>query len=215
MLTVIPNVFAYERRPNALPKVEDLEGRVEREESVGIQRLNDLTYKHILDLYTCTECGRCSDNCPAYITGKMLSPKHLTLALRDHLYATENDMFGSESMVTEPSDHSPRPPKPNDASEPIHTFPPAPEGGYFVGERVADLIPNIVHPDVIWGCTSCRACEEQCPVMISYVDKIVGMRREEVMMKNEFPSQLQGAFNGIETNGNPWNISAMDRGNLG
>ncbi len=212
VLTVIPNVFAYERRPNALPKVEDLEGKVEREESLGINRLSDLTYTHILDLYTCTECGRCSDNCPAYITGKMLSPKHLTLALRDHLYATEKEMFGAEALVAEPSDAPAPPPKPSDASEPIHANPPAPEGGYFAGETVVDLVPNILNPDVIWGCTSCRACEEQCPVMISYVDKIIGMRREEVMMKNEFPSQLQGAFNGIETNGNPWNISAMDRG---
>jgi Fe-S oxidoreductase len=212
VLTVIPNVFAYDQRPNALPKVEDLEGKVEREESLGINRLTDLTYKHIMDLYTCTECGRCSDNCPAYITGKKLSPKHLTLAIRDHLYATEKDMFGKNALVQEPSDGPAAPPKPSDAEEAIHTFPEAPEGAYFVGETVVDLVPNILHPDVIWGCTSCRACEEQCPVMISYVDKIIGMRREEVMMKNEFPGELQGAFNGIETNGNPWNISAMDRG---
>ena len=104
VLTVIPNVFAYERRPAALPKVDDLEGKVEREESLGINQLKDLTYKHIMDLYTCTECGRCSDNCPAYITGKMLSPKHLTLAIRDHLYATEKDMFGKDALVEEPSD---------------------------------------------------------------------------------------------------------------
>ncbi len=211
VLTVIPNVFAYERRPNALPKVDDLEGKVEREESLGINRLSDLTYKHIMDLYTCTECGRCSDNCPAYITGKKLSPKHLTLAIRDHLYATEKEMFGKDALVEEPSDTPAAEPKPSSAEEPIHTFPAAPEGAYFVGETVVDLVPNILHPDVIWGCTSCRACEEQCPVMISYVDKIIGMRREEVMMKNEFPGELQGAFNGIETNGNPWNISAMDR----
>ncbi len=210
VLTVMPNVFAYDRRPNALPKVEDLEGKVEREESLGLNRLGDLTYSHILDLYTCTECGRCSDNCPAYITGKMLSPKHLTLAIRDHLYATEKQMFGKETLVEEPSDSPSAAPK--SEPEPLHTFPAAPEGGYFVSETVVDLVPNILHPDVIWGCTSCRACEEQCPVMISYVDKIIGMRREEVMMKNEFPGELQGAFNGIETNGNPWNISAMDRG---
>lgn len=211
VLTVMPNVFAYDRRFNALPKVEDLEGKVEREESLGINRLSDLTYKHIMDLYTCTECGRCSDNCPAYITGKKLSPKHLTLAIRDHLYATEKDMFGKDALVEEPADTAAPPPKPSQGEEPIHTFPAAPEGGYFVGETVVDLVPNIIHPEVIWGCTSCRACEEQCPVMISYVDKIIGMRREEVMMKNEFPGELQGAFNGIETNGNPWNISAMDR----
>ena len=212
VLTVIPNVFAYDRRPNALSKVDDLEGKVEREESLGINRLTDLTYKHIMDLYTCTECGRCSDNCPAYITGKKLSPKHLTLAIRDHLYATEKDMFGKDSLVEEPSDAPEASPEPSQGDEPIHTFPAAPAGAYFVGETVVDLVPNILHPDVIWGCTSCRACEEQCPVMISYVDKIIGMRREEVMMKNEFPSELQGAFNGLETNGNPWNLSAMDRG---
>jgi len=211
VLTVIPNVFAYDRRPQALPKVEDLEGKVEREESLGLNRITDLTYKHIMDLYTCTECGRCSDNCPAYITNKMLSPKHLLLALRDHLYATEKDMFGKDALVEEPGDAPAEPPKPSSGEEPIHTFPSAPEGGYFVGNTVVDLVPNIIHPDVIWGCTSCRACEEQCPVMISYVDKIIGMRREEVMMKNEFPGELQGTFNGIETNGNPWNISAMDR----
>ena len=178
VLTVIPNVFAYDQRPNALPKVEDLEGKVEREESLGINQLTDLTYKHIMDLYTCTECGRCSDNCPAYITNKKLSPKHLTLALRDHLYATEQAMFGKDALVAEPSDAPAEAPKRSDGEEPIHIFPQAPEGAYFVGDTVVDLVPNILHPDVIWGCTSCRACEEMCPVMISFVDKIVGMRRE-------------------------------------
>ena len=74
-----------------------------------------------------------------------------------------------------------------------------------------DLVPNVIHPDVLWGCTSCRACEEQCPVLISYVDKIVEMRRNLVMIKNEFPHELQKPFNGMETNGNPWNLSRMDR----
>ncbi|MBC7171690.1 MAG: (Fe-S)-binding protein, partial [Polyangiaceae bacterium] len=183
---------------------------VEREEPVGIAKLEDLTYKHILDLYTCTECGRCSDNCPAYITDKMLSPKHLTLAIRDHLYDTEQAMFGSKDEVANPAAES-APTEPSGEADPLHTFPRAPEGGYFTSDVPVELVPNIIHPDVIWGCTSCRACEEQCPVMITYVDKIIGMRRDQVMMKNEFPHELQTAFNGIETNGNPWNISAMDR----
>ncbi|MCA9574199.1 MAG: (Fe-S)-binding protein, partial [Myxococcales bacterium] len=209
IITVIPNVFAYQRRHNALPKVEDLEGKVEREESLGINQISDLTYKGILDLYTCTECGRCSDNCPAFITNKKLSPKHLTLALRNHLYDTEEAMFGKGDTVTDPKDDAA--PAPSDDVVEMHGNPPPPEGAYFESSQVVDLVPNILHPDVIWACTSCRACEEQCPVMITYVDKIIGMRREEVMMKNEFPAQLQTAFNGIETNGNPWNISAMDR----
>ena len=210
IITVIPNVFAYQRRKNALPTVQDIEGKVEREETLGINRISDLSYKGIMDLYTCTECGRCSDNCPAYITNKKLSPKHLTLALRDHLYDTEEAMFGKDSTVTVPQDNAPAQDS-SENGEPMRANPPAPEGGYFQNNQVVDLVPNIIHPDVIWACTSCRACEEQCPVMITYVDKIIGMRREEVMMKNDFPAQLQTAFNGIETNGNPWNISAMDR----
>ena len=79
ILTVVPNVFSGDVAPKgALPLVEDLEGKVEREEPVGIATVRDLSWKHVLDLYTCTECGRCSDNCPAYTTGKKLSPKHLT-----------------------------------------------------------------------------------------------------------------------------------------
>ena len=81
-----------------------VEGKVEREESLGINKITDLTYKGILDLYTCTECGRCSDNCPAFITNKKLSPKHLTLALRNHLYDTEEAMFGKGDTVTDPKD---------------------------------------------------------------------------------------------------------------
>ncbi|MFW5920207.1 MAG: (Fe-S)-binding protein, partial [Polyangiales bacterium] len=98
-----------------------------------------------------------------------------------------------------------------DGKEELHTNPPAPEGGYFMNDEPVDLVPNIIDPDVIWACTTCRACEEFCPVMISYVDKIVGMRREQLMIKNEFPAELAGAMQGMETNGNPWNISAMDR----
>ncbi|MEZ4249183.1 MAG: (Fe-S)-binding protein [Polyangiales bacterium] len=99
ILSVMPNVFAYDRQPNALPKVEDIEGKLERDEALGIKTIRDLTHTQILDLYTCTECGRCSDNCPAFITDKKLSPKHLTLALRDHLYASEYAMFGKNDDV--------------------------------------------------------------------------------------------------------------------
>lgn len=214
ILTVMPNVFAYDPKPAALPKVEDMEGKIEREEALGIKTIRDLTYTDILDLYTCTECGRCSDNCPAYVTDKVLSPKHLTLALRDHLYASEYSMFGKDDDVQRPQD-APRAggtELETDEKEPLHTFPHAPEDAYFLQDAAdVEILPHILHPDVIWSCTSCRACEEQCPVMISYVDKIVGMRREEVMMKGEFPPDLQRAFNGIERNGNPWNVSNMDR----
>jgi Fe-S oxidoreductase len=215
VITNFPNVFASRVGPvGRLPMVEDLEGKVEREEPVGTAKITDLSWKQVLDLYTCTECGRCSDNCPAYTTGKKLSPKHLTLALRDHLYASEGRLI-TDLGVTNPTAKAEKKGEEGEeaAKEVLHTNPPAPEGGYFTTGADVDLVPNIIDPDVIWACTSCRACEEQCPVMITYVDKIVQMRRDQVMIKNEFPPDLQKPFRGIETNGNPWNLSAMDRAN--
>jgi Fe-S oxidoreductase len=74
-----------------------------------------------------------------------------------------------------------------------------------------DLVDGVIKPEVLWACTSCRACEEQCPVLISYVDKIVGMRRSLVTMKGEFPNELNKPFQAMETNGNPWNLARIDR----
>jgi Fe-S oxidoreductase len=213
IITNMPNVFATRLEPvGKLPNVPDIEGKVEREEPIGVAKITDLSWKQMLDLYTCTECGRCSDNCPAYTTGKKLSPKHLTLALRDHLYASEGRLI-ADSGVTDPGAKKEAASEEEPKKEVLHTTPPAPEGGYFTTGADVELVPNIIDPDVIWACTSCRACEEQCPVMITYVDKIVQMRRDQVMIKNEFPPDLQKPFRGIETNGNPWNLSAMDRAN--
>ena len=213
IITNWPNVFAARVGPvGRLPMVEDLEGKVEREEPVGYNKITDLSWKQMLDLYTCTECGRCSDNCPAYTTGKKLSPKHLTLALRDHLYASEGRLI-TDLGVGDPQKPAAKAEEGEAGKEVLHTNPPAPEGGYWTTGADVDLVPNIIDPEVIWACTSCRACEEQCPVMITYVDKIVQMRRDQVMIKNEFPPDLQKPFRGMETNGNPWNLSAMDRAN--
>ncbi len=150
---------------------------------VGVGRIHHFSWKAILDFYTCTECGRCSENCPAHRTGKILSPKHLTLALRDHLYSREDEVLALK------------------------------HGGETAKKTIApvNLISDVIHPDVLWACTTCRACEEQCPVLISYVDKIVDMRRNLVLVRGEFPTELQKPFNGMETNGNPWNLSRMDR----
>ncbi len=221
VITAIPNVFLRSLKPagrlepmakTAEQLMETVGAAAEAPDPlalpIGIARIEHFTWKSILDFYTCTECGRCSDNCPAHRTGKVLSPKHLTLALRDHLYAREDEF--------------------------IHQGPPDDGAGTAPGEAEAlaggageeagagsqeaksrpaaiDLVPNVVHPDVLWACTSCRACEEQCPVLISYVDKIIDMRRNLVMVKGEFPSQLAKPFQGMESNGNPWNLSRMDR----
>jgi Fe-S oxidoreductase len=203
IITSAPNVFFQPLEPaGKLPDLDDIEGKMEREERIGVQRVEHLTWKQALDLYTCTECGRCSDNCPAYTTGKKLSPKHLTLALRDHLYDLEPHFIGSAGIDSE---------RPADGEEKeVHGDPP--EDAYFRKAESVDLIPDVVAPEVIWACTTCRACEEQCPVQISYVDKIVEMRRHEMMVKNAFPKDLEKAFRAMETNGNPWNLPAVDRG---
>lgn len=195
------NVFTEPLDPKGkLPDVDDIEGKVEREEPIGISRPEHLTWKHILDLYTCTECGRCSDNCPAFTTGKKLSPKHFTLALRDHLYDLEPHYLGTHGIEAPDQEVL--------KSAKAHGWP----EGYHRTREVVDLVGDVIHPEVIWACTTCRACEEQCPVNISYVDKIVEMRRHEMMIKNEFPHELQNAFQAMEVNGNPWNLPAMDRG---
>ncbi|MET0391274.1 MAG: (Fe-S)-binding protein [Polyangiales bacterium] len=205
VLTSIPNVFATPLVQTKLPTTADLEGKVEREEVIGLAKITDLSWKDVLDLYTCTECGRCSDNCPAYTTEKKLSPKHVTLALRDHLYACEPLIVYRGTSAEGP------PPSADTLQRPEMHHADPPRDAYFTPDQVIELIPNVLEPDVVWACTTCRACEEQCPVMISYVDKFVQMRRHLVMLKNEFPAELMKPFNGIETNGNPWNMSAMDR----
>ena len=216
IITVLPNIFLRRQTPPGnLIKTEDLEGKVEREEPVGRVKITDVTWKDILDFYTCTECGRCSDNCPAYNTGKKLSPKHVILAQRDHLYACENHFLQSEIANPKTDDGEAAQAtagedKEVDKHEMHHSDPP--EGAYFTASAPVPLVPDIMIPEVIWACTTCRACEEQCPVLIAHVEGIVDMRRNKVMIDNEFPAELIKPFDGIETNSNPWNLSAMDRG---
>lgn len=168
---------------------------------VGVNKIEDFSWKAILDFYTCTECGRCSDNCPAHKTGKLLSPKQFTLDLRDHLYEHGESLVHEKSKLDTAGEGLPR--LEEEGAEAAAEAPPAPK----------ELVTNVIHPDVLWACTTCRACEEQCPVMISYVDKIVDMRRHLVLVKGEFPSQLNGPFQALEVNGNPWNLARMDRAN--
>jgi Fe-S oxidoreductase len=179
VITAIPNVFTQSlARRGRLPNVPDIEGKIEREETLGLKRIDQLSWKGVLDLYTCTECGRCTDHCPASNTGKLLSPKQLTLDLRDYLYQNEKELVAER-----------------------HNGPSAAD----------DLVPDVIKPEVLWACTTCGACETECPVFITYVDKIVDMRRNLVMEKSDFPAELQNAFRGMETNSNPWNFPASDR----
>ncbi len=245
IITAIPNVFARSLAPKGrLPfmgSMEQIGEKVmaaaeepEKAAPVGISRIEHFTWKAVLDFYTCTECGRCSDNCPAHRTGKILSPKMITLDLRDHLYGREHELLnrpggpkgpdpddhahaahaegdhahGDDSAHAEGHDHGH-----DDHGHHAPVLPENPVPYPDVKSEPVELVGNVIHPDVLWACTTCRACEEQCPVMISYVDKIVEMRRHLVLVKGEFPAMLGGPFQAMEVNGNPWNLARMDRAN--
>ena len=197
VITAIPNVYAQGLQPvGRLPPIEDIEGRLEREETLGIKRIDQFNWKSILDFYTCTECGRCSDHCPATNTGKKLSPKHFTLDLRDFLYKHEKALVASKSNAKVGE------------SEPGAQ---ATGGDGDAPEHQKDLVDGVIDPEVLWACTTCRACELECPVFITYVDKIVDMRRYLVQERSEFPSELQTAFRSLESTFNPWGFPAEDR----
>ena len=201
VITAIPNVFFQSLAPRGrLPNVEDIEGKIEREETLGLARIDQLSWKGVLDLYTCTECGRCTDQCPAAATGKLLSPKQLTLDLRDFLYQNEAALVGARGASGG-----------NGAADGGSVESVAEAGGNGHAPLSA-LVPEVIKPEVLWACTTCGACETECPVFITYVDKIVDMRRHLVMEKSEFPAELQNAFRGMETSSNPWSFPASDRG---
>ena len=184
IITSIPNVFFKKLEPAGALGKQDLETA----STFGTSYINQFTWKQVLDMYSCTECGRCSSHCPATISGKTLAPRQLLLDLRDYLYAHEDGVLRSRA--------------PNgDGSE---AEPPT-VGENIVGER-------LIHDDVLWACTSCRACEEACPVLIEYVDKIVDMRRHLVQEEARFPTELTRTFKAMETQGNPWGIDANSRG---
>jgi Fe-S oxidoreductase len=206
IITGVPNVFFLDLTPRGrLRPIEDIEGKVERGETLGIRRITDFTWKHNLDFYTCTECGRCSDHCPATRTGKKLSPKHFGLDLRDFLYRHADAFQNRDRQGASGGART------DGVGDPGCGTAVSRAGGILA--PASDLVPNVIDPEVLWACTTCRACEQECPVFISFVDKIVDMRRHLVMERGEFPAQLQNAFQGIERSGNPWSFPAEDRAN--
>ena len=221
IITAIPNVFLGDITPRGrlrplAPSTEALMAAVEKATEgedllaarIGYARIEHFTWKDVLDLYTCTECGRCSDNCPAFTTGKMLSPKQFTLDLRNHLYGRQEEFLAVGPAAVHPATAVEPAQAPAASTEPAELEKKAEAAKVY---KPLDLVPGVIHEDVLWGCTTCRACEEQCPVNITYVDKIVQMRRNLVVIKGEFPSQLTKPFEGMEGNGNPWNLARVDR----
>ncbi len=175
----------------------------------GKGKIEDFTWKGYLDFATCTECGRCQSQCPAWNTGKPLSPKLVIMDLRDHLFAKAPYLFGKEvpkkatAEGHEPSGHH----------VPEAGFPriEGSGGDQAVRPLVGDLASGgVIDPDVLWSCTTCGACVEQCPVDIEHIDHIVDMRRYQVLIESAFPSEAGVMLRNIENKGNPWGMA--DRG---
>ncbi|MEU1331334.1 (Fe-S)-binding protein [Streptomyces sp. NPDC005865] len=149
----------------------------------GVSQVEQFSWKGLLDFSTCTECGRCQSQCPAWNTGKPLSPKLLVMSLRDHAYAKAPYLLagGEKSMEAE------RP---------------------LIGTVEEN---GVIDPDVLWSCTTCGACVEQCPVDIEHVDHIVDMRRYQVMIESAFPSEAGTMLKNLEKKGNPWGLAKKQR----
>lgn len=168
-----PNTFL-----KTLPREKGMKPINFEDESVqqyGAAKVTDMSWKDVLDYYSCTECGRCQDLCPAYNTQKPLSPKMLILDLKNNMYRNKEKILA----------------------------------GKF--DEVTPAIDDNVTENVIWACTSCRACEVACPVFIEHTDKIYDIRRNLVMMESKFPTEVQTVFKNLENNASPWAFSSSDR----
>lgn len=168
-----PNTFLrHLGRPKAMTPINFEDESIEQ---YGAAKITHLSWKDALDYYSCTECGRCQDMCPAWNTEKPLSPKQLIMDLRANLYQNK-----AAALEKKP-------------------------------DEVTSVIDSHVTEDVIWACTSCRACEVACPVFIEHTDKIYDIRRNLVMMESKFPTEVQTVFKNMETNATPWAFSHEDR----
>jgi len=169
---------------------------LDEDAALGVGKVEDFTWKGLLDFSTCTECGRCQSQCPAWNTEKPLSPKLLIMNLRDHAAAKSPWLMATEEERGELSEAAVA-----ESQRPL------------VGEGVPNdpFSGGVIDPDVLWSCTTCGACVEQCPVDIEHVDHIVDMRRNQVLIESAFPSELGGLFKNLEKNANPWGMSPRTR----
>ena len=149
----------------------------------GLGKTSDISWKGLLDMASCTECGRCQSQCPAWHTDKPLSPKLLIMAMRDHAFGKSEWAFNEK------------------------------QSGEAVVKVGVDevIVGNSISQEVLWSCTTCGACVNECPVDIEHIDHIVNMRRFQVLVESEFPSELGGTFRNLENAGNPWGSNRSDR----
>lgn len=179
------------RGERAAMRPMDLDADTDR---FGASDVEHLTWKNLLDGYSCTECGRCTAVCPAHVTGKSLSPRKIVLNARQRLME-KGPLVTGEAMAFRPmfvrqDDAAPRTP------------------AQVLEHRLLD---QYITEDELWACTSCRACVQECPVSIDQLDVINELRRFLVLTESRFPAEAQPAFESLEKNGSPWAFSATDR----
>ena len=176
IIVAIPNIFFRKLPPKIgaqLPAID-----LEHAEHYGVSQVTQWSWKNLLDLYSCTECGRCQEQCPAFLTGKPLNPKMIIVDARENLYKTVRDAPAEQRR------DAPQPQK---------------------------LIGGAIKEDEIWACVTCGACQQECPVLIEHVPKIVDMRRSLVLEESRFPKEAEGALRSIETQGNPYGLPRAQR----
>jgi Fe-S oxidoreductase len=183
ILTSIPNVYLASLEPKGALKPIDLEA--EGVEKFGASDVEDLTWKQLLDGYTCTECGRCASVCPANSTGKQLSPRSIVMNVRKRLVEKGTlQLDGEKAFAVTEGEKSP-------------------------SEKT--LLHDFITPEELFACTTCMACMQECPVSIEHVGTIVEMRRNLVLMESNFPPEVQTVFRNLETNFSPWAFPASSR----
>ena len=175
VVTSLPSVLFRRLDTGSLPMID-----LEKSERFGITGFSDLRWKDMLDVYSCTECGRCQAACPAYATGKPLNPKKINEDMREVMIPSLPLLLGRRKLAE--------------------------------GEALPVLPSQVIADDVLWSCTTCRACEEACPLFIEFIDRIVGMRRKLVLEDSSFPPELTAAYKNLEKAGNPWGQSPGARG---
>ncbi|HVB14476.1 MAG TPA: (Fe-S)-binding protein [Candidatus Dormibacteraeota bacterium] len=185
ILTAAPNVFFRSLEPAGrhLPTLD-----IEKAEHFGLAKVDQLTWKQELDLATCTECGRCQSHCPAFNTGKPLSPKLFITDLRDGWYANARGEAPPPSYWT---------------ADAAGTAAEAPPDGRLLDWSVLE--------ETLWSCTTCGACVEECPVLIEHVPAIVEMRRSLVLEESRMPKEARSALESMEQRGNPFGMPADSR----
>ena len=176
IVTSIPNVF-FSRIPEKGNGLHRIDFENEEQGIFGVSKIDEFSWKKLLDLHSCTECGRCDVVCPALASDKPLSPKQLTVDLRDHLNDEAQFLLGKGQEK----------------------------------RNISVLLGGVINDETLWSCTTCGACEEECPVMIEYVNKIVDLRRGLVLMENRYPSEFINVFKSLETQSNPWGFGRNTR----